>query len=159
MALIGVHRLPWLAALGPGVGLTAPLTVTPGTDSPADAAAGFYRAYYAQRYAAACGYLAPSRRAGCAALLARSSAGYSLVRLAIGFIVAEDSRALVTMTGALCRGDGAARQCAAETSAHWVFNDGLAFDDIWLLIARQSMNPLVATPCTQVGGRWYVDLP
>jgi hypothetical protein len=159
MALVGVHRVPWLPALGPGVSLTAPLTVTPGTDSPADAAAGFYQAYYAQRYAAACGYVAPAQRPGCAELLGRSTVSYSLVSLALGFIVAKDAKALVTMTGAICQGAGRARQCATETSSHWVFNDGVLFDELWPLTARQTLNPLVMTPCSQVGGHWYVALP
>src|SRR5579859_3620640 len=39
-ALEGARALPWLTALGPGVSASAPLSVQPGTDSPADAAAG-----------------------------------------------------------------------------------------------------------------------
>ena len=111
-ALDGVAGMPWLFALGAGVNASAPQAVRPGTDSPADAAAGFYDAFYDQRFPAACAYVAPARQAGCPVLLRESSGSADALRgAAIGFAVVKGSEALVTMTGLLCR---AASDCVGE---------------------------------------------
>jgi hypothetical protein len=155
-ALAGAAHLRWLFALGPGVSASAPESVQPGTESPADAAAGFYDAFYAKRFAAACDYVTPAQRANCPALLRESrGSAESLDSPAIGFVVTKGSEALVTMTGLLCR---AATGCIAQHNAHWIFGDSHTFDQLWSLTASQGGNPLTVTPFTKVGGRWYLDL-
>jgi len=155
-ALDGVHGMPWLFALGAGVSAGAPASVQPGTSSPADAAAGFYDAFYAQRLTAACGYVAPAQQANCPVLLRESGGSAdSLHSPAIGFVVIKGTEALVTMTGLLCH---ATAGCSAQHNAHWIFGASCTFDRLWALTAREGGNPLTVTPLTQVAGRWYVDL-
>jgi hypothetical protein len=155
-ALEGKAGMPWLFALGPGVSASAPESVQPGTDSPADAAAGFYDAFYAKRFAAACDYVAPAQQANCPALLRKSSGSAdSLDTPAIGFVVIKGNEALVTMTGLLCRtGTG----CVGQHNAHWIFGASHTFDQLWSLTASQGGNPLTVTPFTKIAGRWYLDL-
>ncbi len=101
------NRVPWLTALGAGVSVNAPRSVRPGTDSPADAAAGFYQAFYGRRLPAACGYVVPAQRAGCAGRLgAASGRAGSLRSPAIGFVVTKGAVAIVTMTGLVCGANG-----------------------------------------------------
>jgi hypothetical protein len=158
-ALYGSHTVSWLTALGFGVSVSAPLTVRAGTASPADAAAGFYDAFYAGRLAAACGYAVPGPRAQCAAALARARATAGTLRnAAIGFVVAKDTEALVTMTGLACGGRAAPSGCLGQEDPAWIFGDSPSFDTLWAGIAREGGNPLTATPLRQVAGHWYVDL-
>jgi hypothetical protein len=155
-ALEGARTLPWLTALGPGVSVSAPLSVQPGTDSPADAAAGFYDAFYARRLATACDFVPPAQRAGCPALLrASSGSADTLDSPAIGFVVTKGDEALVTMTGLLCRAAGG---CVAQHDAHWSFGMSYAFGTLWSLTARDGGNPLTVTPFRKVAGRWYLAL-
>ena len=155
-ALDGVAGLPWLFALGAGVRATAPHAVRPGTSSPADAAAGFYQAFYDQRFTAACDYVAPARQAGCPVLLRASSGSADALRTpAIGFTVVKGAQALVTMTGVLCR---AASGCVGQHDPHWIFDSSYTFDQLWALTAGAGGNPLTVTPLTKDAGRWYVDL-
>ena len=155
-ALEGRVGMPWLFALGPGVSASAPESVQPGTDSPADAAAGFYDAFYARRFAAACDYVAPAQQANCLALLRKSGGSAdSLDSPAIGFVVVKGNEALVTMTGLLCR---TATGCVGQHNAHWIFLTSRTFDQLWSLTTSQGGNPLTVTPFTNVAGRWYLDL-
>lgn len=154
-ALDGVIGMPWLFALGPGVNASAPQSVQPGTNSPADAAAGFYDARYTQRFATACEYVTPAQQPGCPVLLRESSGADSLHNAAIGFVVIKGTEALVTMTGLLCR---AASDCAAQHNAHWIFGYSYTFDRLWALTAGAGGNPLTVTPLARVAGRWYVNL-
>jgi hypothetical protein len=155
-ALEGRVGMPWLFALGPGVSASAPESVQPGTDSPADAAAGFYDAFYARRFAAACDYVAPAQQANCLALLRKSGGSAdSLDSPAIGFVVVKGNEALVTMTGLLCR---TATGCVGQHNAHWIFLTSRTFDQLWSLTASQGGNPLTVTPVTEAAGRWYLDL-
>ena len=156
-ALEGAPTMPWLFALGSGVSASAPLSVRPGTDSPADAAAGFYDAFYEQRFAAACRYVVPARQANCPVLLRESSGSAdTLYNPAIGFVVAQGSQALVTMTGLLCR---TATGCVGQHNAHWIFGMSYSFDTLWSATARDGGNPLTVTPFTRAAGRWYLNLP
>jgi len=155
-ALEGVSGMPWLFGLGAGVTASAPESVRPGTDSPADAAAGFYDAFYAKRFAAACDYVAPAQRTNCPVRLRESSGSAdSLDSPAIGFVAIKGSEALVTMTGLLCR---TASKCVGQQNAHWIFGNSYTFDQLWSLTASQGGNPLTVTPFTNVAGRWYLDL-
>jgi hypothetical protein len=155
-ALEGARALPWLVTLGAGVSASAPLSVQPGTDSPADAAAGFYDAFYEQRFATACDFVAPAQRASCPVLLSESTGSAdTLDTPAIGFVATKGDRALVTMTGLLCR---PAAGCVAQHNAHWSFGMSYHFDTLWSLTARSGGNPLTVTPFTEVAGRWYLDL-
>jgi hypothetical protein len=152
----GVAGMPWLFALGAGVSASAPQAVRPGTGSPADAAAAFYDAFYEQRFATACGYVAPAQQANCPVPLRKSrGSADTLQSPAIGFVVVKGNEALVTMTGLLCR---TATGCVAQHNAHWVFGDSYTFDRLWSLTAAQGGNPLTVTPFTRVAGRWYMDL-
>jgi hypothetical protein len=156
VALDGVKGMPWLFALGAGVSASAPQTVRPGTGSPADAAAGFYQAFYGQRFASACAYVAPAQRPGCPARLRGSAGSADALRTpAIGFAVVKGGQALVTMTGALCR---AASGCIGQQNPHWVFDNSYTFGQLWALTAGAGGNPLTVTPLTRDAGRWYVDL-
>jgi hypothetical protein len=155
-ALEGVAGMRWLFALGAGVNASAPQTVRPGTDSPADAAAGFYDAFYEQRFATACDYVPPAQQANCPVLLRKSRGSADTLRSpAIGFVVIKGNEALVTMTGLLCR---TATGCVGQHNARWIFADSYTFDRLWSLTATQGGNPLTVTPCSQVAGRWYLDL-
>jgi hypothetical protein len=148
--------MSWLPALGSGVNASAPQAVRPGTDSPADAAAGFYDAFYDQRFPAACGYVAPAGRARCPVLLRESGGSAdSLLSPAIGFVVVKGTQALVSMTGLLCR---SGTSCVGQHNPHWAFSSPATFGQLWALTAREGGNPLTVTPLTQVAGRWYVDL-
>jgi hypothetical protein len=158
-ALYGSHTVSWLTSLGFGITVSAPLTVRAGTASPADAAAGFYDAFYAGRLAAACGYAVPGPRAQCAAALARARAAAGTLRnAATGFVVAKDTEALVTMTGLVCGGRADPNGCLGQEDPAWIFENDPAFDTLWARIAREGGNPLTATPLRQVAGHWYVDL-
>jgi hypothetical protein len=155
-ALDGVAGMPWLFALGAGVRATAPPAVRPGTSSPADAAAGFYQAFYDQRFTAACDYVAPARQAGCPVLLRESSGSADALHTpAIGFTVVKGAQALVTMTGVLCRAAGG---CVGQHDPHWIFDSSYTFDQLWALTADAGGNPLTVTPLAKDAGRWYVDL-
>lgn len=154
-ALDGVTGLPWLFAIGAGVEVSAPATVRAAADTPADAAAGFYQAFYARQFPQACGYVAPAQQAGCPARLS-GSGGADVLRIpAIGFAVQKADQALVSMTGVLCRpADG----CLGQQNPGWVFADSRTFDQLWALTAVNGGNPLTVTPLVRDAGRWYVDL-
>lgn len=155
-AMEGVHRMTWLFALGYGISASAPLSVRPGTDTPADAAAGFYDAFYDHRFATACRYVAPARQASCPVLLSESSGSAdTLYSPAIGFAVTKGDQALVTMTGVLCR---TATSCVGQHNPHWIFGMSYPFDTLWSATARYGGNPLTVTPFIQVAGRWYLNL-
>lgn len=155
VALDGVTGLPWLFAIGAGVEVSAPATVRAATDTPADAAAGFYQAFYAQRLPQACGYVAPAQRAGCPARL-RGAGGADVLRVpAVGFAVQKADQALVTMTGVLCR---PAAGCLGQQNPGWIFAGSRSFDQLWALTAANGGNPLTVTPLVSDAGRWYVDL-
>jgi hypothetical protein len=155
-ALEGIRALPWLVVLGAGVSVSAPLSVQPGTDSPADAAAGFYDAFYEQRFATACHFVPPAQRASCPVLLRESTGSAdTLYNPAIGFVATTGHRALVTMTGLLCRPAGG---CVGQHNAHWSFGMSYSFGKLWSLTARDGGNPLTLTPFVQVAGHWYLDL-
>jgi hypothetical protein len=156
-ALEATHKMPWLFALGYGISASAPLSVRPGTDTPADAAAGFYDAFYEQRFAAACRYVVPARQASCPVLLGESSGSAdALYSPAIGFVVAKGDQALVTMTGVLCR---TAAGCVGQHNPDWIFGMSYPFDMLWSATARDGGNPLTVTPFTRAAGRWYLNLP
>lgn len=155
-AMDGFRGMPWLLALGAGVGASAPSAVRPGTGTPADAAAGFYQAFYTQRFTAACGFVAPGQRAGCPARLRGSRGSTDALRIpAIGFSVVKGARALVTMTGTLCRAGGG---CIGQRNPRWIFGNSYTFDQLWALTAGDGGNPLTVTPLIMDAGRWYVDL-
>ena len=158
-ALSGSHKVPWLAALGYGVNVSAPQTVHPGTATPGDAEAGFYDAFYGRRPAAACGYAVPGERSRCAASLrsALAAAG-SLRNAAVGFVVMKGDEAIVTMTGLVCGGRTAPAGCLGQPDPAWVFGNAVTFDALWARIARAGGNPVTATPLRRVAGHWYVDL-
>jgi hypothetical protein len=156
-AMEEAHKMPWLFALGYGISASAPLIVRPGTDSPADAAVGFYDAFYEQRFAAACRYVVPARQASCPVLLRESSGSAdTLDSPAIGFVVAKGDQALVTMTGVLCR---TATGCVGQHNPDWIFGLSYPFDTLWSATARDGGNPLTVTPFTRAAGRWYLNLP
>ena len=154
-ALDGVTGLPWLFAIGAGVEVSAPATVRPATDTPADATAGFYQAFYARRFPQACGYVAPAQQAGCPTRLS-GSGGADVLRIpAIGFAVQKADQALVSMTGVLCR---PAAGCLGQQNPGWIFAASRTFDQLWALTAANGGNPLTVTPLVSDAGRWYVDL-
>lgn len=154
-ALDGVTGLPWLFAIGAGVQVSAPATARAATDTPADATAGFYQAFYAQRFPQACGYVAPAQRAGCPARL-RGAGGADVLRVpAIGFVVQKADQALVTMTGVLCR---PVAGCLGQQNPGWIFADSRTFDQLWALTGANGGNPLTVTPLVSDAGQWYVDL-
>ena len=153
------HGIWWLPELGPGVSATAPATVRPGTGSAADAETGFYETFYAGQMDAACGYVVPGERRGCPARLARAAPGAGSLRdAAIGYVVAEGSAALVSMTGLVCGSHAAPDRCLGQHSGGWVFEQRETFDTLWARLAAAGGNPLTATPLRLVAGRWYVDL-
>jgi hypothetical protein len=153
------HGIWWLPELGPGVNATAPETVRPGTASAADAEAGFYDAFYAGRMTAACGYVVPGERRGCAARLARAAPGAGSLRDAeIGYVVAEGDAALVSMTGVVCGSHAAPDSCLGQRSGGWFFEQRETFVVLWARLAAAGGNPLTATPLRLMAGRWYVDL-
>jgi hypothetical protein len=154
-ALDGVTELPWLFAIGAGVQVSAPAAARAATDTPADATAGFYEAFYAQRFPQACGYVAPAQRAGCPARL-RGAGGADVLRVpAIGFVAQKADQALVTMTGVLCR---PAAGCLGQQNPGWIFADSRTFGQLWALTAANGGNPLTVTPLVSDAGQWYVDL-
>jgi hypothetical protein len=158
-ALNGIRGLSWLPALGTGIKVSAPQTVRSGTATAGDAEAGFYDAFYAGQLAAACGYAVPSERAKCPAMLAGSAASAGRLRNgAIGFVVAKNNTALVTMTGFVCGGRAAPDGCLGQQDPSWIFENSGTFDTLWARIAQAGGNPLTATPLRRVAGRWYVDL-
>jgi hypothetical protein len=153
-------RVSWLTAIGAGVSVNAPRSVRAGNDTPADAATGFYQAFYGRRLADACGYVAPSQRADCPArLAAASSRAGSLRSPAIGLVVVKGAAAIVTMTGVVCGPNGTrASHCLGQYDPQWVFARDYPFDELWDRIAQHGGNPLTATPFQRVAGRWYLDL-
>jgi hypothetical protein len=153
------HGIWWLPELGPGVSATAPETVRPGTDSAADAEAGFYDAFYSGRMTTACGYVVPGERRGCAARLARAAPGAGSLRdAAIGYVVAEGDAALVSLTGVVCGSRAAPDSCLGQRSGGWVFEQRETFAVLWARLAAAGGNPLTATPLRLLAGHWYVDL-
>ena len=153
------HGIWWLPELGPGVSATAPATVRPGTGSAADAAAGFYDAFYAGRMAAACGYVIPGERGGCPTQLTGAApAAGSLLDAAIGYVVAKGDAALVSMTGLVCDGQAAPDGCLGQHTGGYVFEQRETFDILWGRLAAAGGNPVTATPVRLIAGRWYVDL-
>jgi hypothetical protein len=154
------YRVPWLPALGSGVSVSAPRSVRPGTATPANAATGFYQAFYAKRLTEACGFVGPAQRAGCPSALAAASARAGTLRSpAIGFVVTKGATALVTMTGVACGANGAGPgHCVAQRDPGYVFGPGYSFGTLWDQVAKAGGNPLTATPFQRVAGRWYLDL-
>ena len=158
-ALNGSHKVPWLAALGYGVSVSAPQTVSPGTATPGDAEAGFYDAFYTGRLAVACRYVVPAQRGRCAASLRGSlAAAGSLRNAAVGFVVAKGDLAIVTMTGLVCGGRAAPAGCLGQRDPAYVFGYAVTFETLWARVEADGGNPLTATPLRRVAGRWYVDL-
>ena len=153
-------RVPWLATIGAGVSVDAPRSVRAGSATPAEAATGFYQAFFGRRLADACGFVAPAQRAGCPVRLAAASGGAgSLRRSAIGLVVTKGAAALVTMTGVVCAPNGTPpSHCIGQYDPQWVFGHDYPFDELWDRIAQHGGNPLTATPFQRVAGHWYLDL-
>ena len=147
-----------VAALA-GCGGGGSVSVRPGHASPGAAVVGFLLAVGRHDAKAACSYVVPSQAAGCVQGLAAGSP-ITVTNLAVGSTEIRGPRALVSITGKLCVTAAGVAQCrsnsnpsAGQPSA----TTSAAFDHAYAQNHTTTGTP-AALPCSDVGGRWYVNL-
>jgi hypothetical protein len=153
-ATTGGTPTAWETALGSGIQVSAPKTVTPGTDSPADAVAGYYDAFLANKPFAVCAYVQPSAQATCKTDAANGqlsdTGGQFLTNPAIGYVVVKGTQALVTLAGTECVA-GAPTGGSCQVAPDAAFDESVTFDSLY----QRAGNPML-NPCAEVSGKWYL---
>lgn len=155
----------WASALGSGVTIDAPESVSPGNGSPQAVVAGIAAAENSGNYTSVCQYYVPSTQSQCtsqisAAVSASPSAVASAVghatNFGIGYTVIHGTEALVGTTGKFC----ASGSCFTNTDPAAIFFTGKSFTDLWSDASNDdSSNTYSLAPCTEVDGKWYVYSP
>jgi hypothetical protein len=128
----------------------------PGSESPANAVAGFTAAFFTHRPAAACKYTVPSGRGPCTLA---TTVFASVVELSgswkIGHTAISGSRAIVDV-------EYRVRDAFGESYVNTdpdagLPHAGLSFDAAYQQVLSANYFAF-ATDCELVGGRWYVDI-
>jgi hypothetical protein len=150
----------WVAALGTGVTVTGPGQVAPGHGSPGAAFTGLMAALSSKDPATACDYVFLGPFARCEAPSSRAPRNLTpyAMSVKIGYVAISGTRALVGFTGKVCP-RGATPECVANTNPAAIFSAGNTFAALWTLTVSpksSSTHSYGLTPCTEVGGKWYV---
>jgi pimeloyl-ACP methyl ester carboxylesterase len=138
---------------------TPPSTlVSPGNESPADAVDGFYQSELAGDWAAVCSYVTPSAQSLCLAGTSGQAAATGTANVGTMVISASGNEALVSVTGSIC---APSSPCVSNGDA------GLGMPsspsqfaaDYQAAVANTTGSTTVLSPmpCSQIGGKWYVD--
>ncbi|MDQ2729135.1 MAG: hypothetical protein M3Y91_15035 [Actinomycetota bacterium] len=161
-ATAAVALLATLAACAGMVGCgSAASAKPPGPShvSPAAAAVGFLQAATAAKAPEACSYVVPAQESVCTAAFSPGITTISAKNLHVGATTIAGNRALVTALGSLCT-TSSGKVCFDNTNA--MAGQPTAadnFDEAYSAVeSGSSSNNDPAIPCTQVNGRWYVDL-
>ncbi len=137
--------------------LSSGSTVTPGHDTPQEAAAGYWQSVLNGNYSKAsgmCAYVEPDVQNQCVSTFRHARKGTG--NFTIAGAVTQGTRSLVEVTGSVSLG----RQNVSNSGAKagMPTSTGL-FDSVYNNLADVSQNFLSPTPCIQEGGVWYVDVP
>jgi hypothetical protein len=131
-------------------------SVTPGFGTPQDAVDGFYQAELAGNWDAACSYLDPSAQSLC--LSATSGQAAATGSFTVRDAVIQGSDALVSVTGDIC---APSTPCAANANPSLAMPASAAqFQSSYQAAVASSTSSAVTIspmPCTQIGGKWYVE--
>jgi len=139
---------------------TSPTTlVTPGNQSPADAVDGFYQSELAGDWAAVCSYVTPSAQSLCLAGTSGQAAATGTANVGTMVNSADGNEALVSVTGSIC---APSSPCVSNSDASLGMPSSPSqfAADYQAAVANTtsdsstSMSPM---PCSQIGGKWYVD--
>jgi hypothetical protein len=143
------------------VTITAPATVSAGSDSPGAAVEGVLASVSAKNYAGECNYVLPSAQADCKSGAAQLTSGNapSVKNPGIGYVAVKGTQALVGTTGTYCT-PGETPECFTNTDPAAVLSGGKSFTTLWTDANNNSSSQNVYTlaPCVQVNGKWYVNI-
>ncbi len=158
MAVAGPVALVGLIGLA-GCGSSGARPPAAGHGSPAAATVGFLQGATANRGAEACSYVAPAQNSVCAVAFSSGTSTISVQNLHVGVTTISGTRALVTALGTLCT-TSSGKVCfdsTDNTAGQPATKD--SFDEAYSAVeSGSSPDNDPAIPCTQVNGRWYVDL-
>jgi hypothetical protein len=131
-------------------------SVAPGFGTPQDAVDGFYQSELAGNWGAACSYLDPSAQSLC--LSGTSGQAAATGSFTVREALIQGSDALVSVTGNIC---APGSPCAANTSPSLGMPASASqFQSSYQAAVASSTSSAVTIspmPCTQIGGRWYVE--
>jgi hypothetical protein len=164
-AAVGGDSSPsWAAALGSGVTVMPPASVSPGLGSPQAAVTGDVENIESGQFTADCAYVEPDEQAECKSSLASigpsamASAAGTAKNFAIGYTAVDGTQALVGTTGTFCSPDSTP-SCFTNTDPAAIFSSGKSFATLWsdANSDQTSSNAYSLAPCIEVGGKWYLD--
>jgi len=167
----GVGSTPsWAAALGSGVTVLPPASVSAGLGSPQEAVAGDVEDIESGQYLADCGYVEPSEQSECKSSIssveaslgpsAMASAAGTVTNFGLGYTAIDGNEALVGTTGTFCSSDsGSSPSCFTNTDPAAIFSTGKSFATLWTEAnsGQNSSDEYSLAPCIEVGGKWYLD--
>jgi hypothetical protein len=159
----------WAAALGPGVTVTAPSTVTPGNDSPAAVAAGIVNMTATKNVLALCRYFIPKYQAECESYYSSPKNQQEVLQgvgtyenFHIGYAAVDGTEGLAGITGTYCQRDETP-ECVTNTDPAAILSSGRTFAAVWKSQVAEanstdtSSNRYDLLPCVEIGGKWYAD--
>lgn len=159
----------WAAALGPGVTVTAPSSVTPGNDSPAAVATGIVNVTATKNVLALCRYFVPKYQAECTSYYGSPKNQQQALQgvgtyenFHIGYAAIDGTEGLAGITGTYCQRDETP-ECVTNTDPAALLDSGKTFAALWksqLAEANStdtSSNRYDLLPCVEIGGKWYAD--
>jgi hypothetical protein len=134
--------------------------VAPGFSTPQDAVDGLYHAGLAGNWGAACSYLDPADQSPCfSGLSALGTQPAATGSFTIRTAVIQGNEALVSVTGNIC---APSTPCAGNTnpSLGMPASPGQFQASYQAAVASSNSTSVVTLsplPCTQIGGKWYVQ--
>jgi hypothetical protein len=153
----------WASALGSGVTIVAPATVSPGHDSPGAVIQGVFAAVAAKRYTDECAYIQPSAQAECkdAAASFDPTNAPDFKNTGIGYVAIDGDKALVGTTGTYCV-PSMKPECYTNNDPAAIFSSNkTAFGQFWTEQSEasnnSSTNAYSLAPCVKIGGSWYIS--
>jgi hypothetical protein len=154
----------WAAALGSGVTVMPPASVSPGLGSPQAAVTGDVENIESGQFTADCAYVEPDEQADCTSSLASigpsamASAAGTAKNFAIGYTAVDGNEALVGTTGTFCSPDSTP-SCFTNSDPAAIFSSGKSFATLWsdANSSQTSSNAYSLAPCIEVNGKWYLD--
>jgi hypothetical protein len=135
-----------------------PTLVSPGNESPADAVDGFYQSELAGDWAAVCSYVTPSAQTLCLSGTSGQPAATGTANVGTMVLSADGNEALVSVTGSLC---APSSPCVSNSDASLGMPPSPSQfpADYQAAVANSTSSSTVLSPmpCSQIGGKWFVD--
>lgn len=146
----------WASALGSGVTVVTPQSVSPGNGSPGAAITGLVDAFNTGKFAQSCGYAEPSAQSECKSEASQIPADEipTIKGFGLGYVAIDGDHAVVGMTGAMCNPVNTPK-CATNHDPAAVFSSTKSFSALWKN-ALKNTSSYSLTPCVEIAGKWYV---